>query len=230
MNRDDEDKKKEEIRLKRKSNSLRKIVLEARQRWEESIKKNILFCYIDKGESERSPQKTIYFIRPGINWNKVKKEREKLEARIARTDKRVLGSSRSLWLPTVIENAEKITISIYDAASTKNISLDKAQEFLAKAKLEGVIDKEAVIDTSKKYFIRAQTGRGHEITVETLRESESVKHTCTNWLICLCSRKMLPILERNRVRSKEPEDRETNLVCSHGKKKLYFHLTSETNK
>ena len=125
MNRDDEDKKKEEIRLKRKSNSLRKIVLEARQRWEESIKKNILFCYIDKGESERSPQKTIYFIRPGINWNKVKKEREKLEARIARTDKRVLGSSRSLWLPTVIENAEKITISIYDAASTKNISLDK---------------------------------------------------------------------------------------------------------
>ena len=97
-----------------------------------------------------------------------------------------MGSTKPkrLWLPTIIENADEITVVVYSALSQRQLSPDQVEKF--KSKYEG----DYISHTDRGDFICTPTGRDYKIRVEY--EGTVTYYPFSEWVICLCKNNKLP--------------------------------------
>ena len=164
------------VKAQRKLISLRGKVLNARKRWEKSVQENIFGKYSVKGDSARSPIKKLYFARSGKWCEEVQIEISNLERAITNAGYVERGKPRTLWIPVVIKNAIRITLTIYSAKSVRNISLAQARAFAKKAGFE-------LKQSNDQYSVHSQTGRYYALRVK--RKDGIEVFPFTDWAVCL---------------------------------------------
>lgn len=110
-------------------------VVEARERWlkvveEKKFNKKI---YINKS-SERGQKKILYSIRPIRSWwPEIRAEIDALNIKLKEYKETGKSVSRDLWLPTVIKDAQQITVKIYKAKSDRKVTFETAKKFAQKS-------------------------------------------------------------------------------------------------
>ncbi|MDO9000885.1 MAG: hypothetical protein Q7W45_14045 [Bacteroidota bacterium] len=197
-------------------------VMEARERWlkvveEKSIDKKI---YINK-LSERGQKKILYFIRPSKSWwPEIRAEIDALNIKLKEYKETGKSVSRDLWLPTVIKDAQHITVRIYEARSDRKVTFEAAKKFAQKA---GVVDK--ILDEmteNHQYRISGLTGRQYKIFVS--RDTGTEEYPFTEWAICVCPGGELPKCFKKLVQPKPRQDNSKKLICEHNKSTLFVKV------
>lgn len=164
--------------------ALKRKVFYARLRWYDLLDKYFLGEKSYRGKSNRSTVKTIYFVSRGEWAYKLLRDIKSLQTKINSFGYDGSKKPRKLWLPTVIENADIITVVAYAAYSERNLSLEQAEKFIAKHGFDHDICNTA------EYSALTHTGRNYKIRVEY--QGEITYHSFTEWVVCLCTNKKLP--------------------------------------
>ncbi len=173
--------------------ALIKKTKEARIRWRKIVKSNELERYEFQGESERSPKKYLYLVKPGAWWEEMQAEIKKLEVKIKNAGFVGRGKPRRLWLPELIKDAAIITIKTYQAKSSRAVLSEAAADFAHKEGLKAAEIKKTVIKNGrKKRSIDSKTGLNYKLRVITASSSKINYHGFPNWTVCLCSNEKLP--------------------------------------
>lgn len=187
-------KKHEDFSEKRRLNKLKIEVGEARLRWEKIVQENMIKKYTAKGNSDRSPSRVVYFSHSGAWCDEMKKEMQKLQAKISglmnkdvqKLQAKIAGlkyystkQPRALWMPTVIENPSRVEVRIYQAISTRNVDVHQAKSFAKKAGFN------CKISNKENYVIKATTGRSYKI--KFTNEQGTFSNGLTGWFVCLCN-------------------------------------------
>lgn len=194
-------------------------VAEARERWlkvveEISIDKKI---YINKS-SEHGQKKILYFIRPiKPRWPEIRTEIDALNIKLKEYKETGKSVSRDLWLPTIIKDAQQITVRIYKARSDRKVSYEAAKRFAQKA--EASVDILNEMTQNQEYRISGLTGRQYKIFVS--RDTGTEKYPFTEWAICVCPGGELPKCFKKLVQHNPRQDNSKKLICEHDKSTLF---------
>lgn len=216
------------VRKKRQLIRLRKEIIDSRRRWLEKIQPQIIKIEKIQGESERALEKILYFVNSGSWVVEIQTEIDKLKARINRAGYRGSGIPRKLWLPTIIQNADKVTLRIYDARSVRRVSLESAQKLAAKNDVEDEIVQKHLINPKTKRWRSSETGRNYQFFVST--SSGIDEYSFTDWTICLCKDKKPPIFEKEEIESTFRKDVTKRVLCADEKGFLYSKKKAKTRK
>jgi hypothetical protein len=216
------------IRKKRQLIRLRKEIIDSRRRWLEKIQPNIIKIEKIQGESERALEKILYFVSYGSWVAEIQTEIDKLKARINRAGYSGSEMPRKLWLPTIIQNAEKVMLKIYEAKSVRRVSLESAQKFAAKNDVEDEIVQKHLIKAGIKRWRSSETGRNYQIFASTLSGTDA--HSFTDWTICLCEGKKLPIFEKEKIESTSRKDVTKIILYTDEKGLLYSKKKTKARK
>lgn len=185
----------------------------ARIRWRKIVKSEELDCYIFQGDSERSPKKILYFVKPGSWWKEMQEEIKELETEIKQAGFAGRKKPRGLWLPVMIEDAVEITVKIYQAKSVRPVSIDTAINFKSEARFGNQVRLGVTKDESNQYGIDSRTGRNYQLRVTTL-SSKKTYYKFTNWTVCLCpNNKPIEVYEENPEYTAKSDSKE-RLCCS----------------
>lgn len=200
-------------------------VMETRERWlkvieEKSIDKK---TYINKS-SERGQKKILYFIRPSKPWwPEIRAEIDALNVKLKEYKETGKSVSRVLWLPTVIKDAQQVTVRIYEARSDRKVTFETAKKFAQKSGVSANILNE--MTENQEYRISGLTGRQYKIFVS--RDTGTKEYPFTEWAICLCPGGELPKYSKEFVKHNPRQDNSKKLICEHNKSKLF---AKESNK
>ena len=164
--------------------ALIKKVEATRNRWRTIVISKKLNRYTTQGDSERSPKKTLYIVKPGSWWKKMQAEINELEIEIKEAGFAGRKKPRELWLPVMIEDAVEITIKIYQAKSVRPVSIDTAINFKSNARFGNNVRLGANKGKSNQYGIESRTGRNYQLRVTTPTSKPYYKFT--DWVVCLC--------------------------------------------
>ncbi|MBK7491764.1 MAG: hypothetical protein IPI17_06980 [Nitrosomonas sp.] len=201
-----------------------------RIRWRKIIKSKKLGIYTTQGESERSPKKILYFVKPESWWKEMQTEINELEIEIKEAGFVGRKKPRSLWLPTMIENATEITIKVYQARSVRPVSIDTAQNFASKA--PGNKDATHQLMTRNKKIkcgIDALTGRNYKLRVITTLSSEILYANFTDWTVCLCSDGTLPDIDEENPEYNPKSESKIGLCKSRDSKRVLFEQEGKSS-
>lgn len=216
------------VRKKRQLIRLRKEIIDSRRRWLEKIQPQIIKIEKIQGESERALEKILYFVNSGSWVAEIQTEIDKLKARINRAGYSGSGIPRKLWLPTIIQNAEKVMLKIYDARSVRRVTLESAQKFAAKNDVEDEIVQKHLIKPRIKRWRSSETGRNYQIFAST--SSGIDEYSFTDWTICLCKGKKLPIFEKEEIESTSRKNITKIVLCTDEKGFLYSKKKTKARK
>ena len=164
------------VNANRKLISLRRKVMNARQRWETSVQEHCIGVHKVSGDSTRSPTRKLYVVQSGLWWDKIQTEISNLKLAIAKAGYVGAMKPRTLWLPIAIQNAITIELKIYSAKSVRNVSLSQAKAFAKKAGCE-------LMQNQDQFSIHSQTGRDYALRVESKNGIEV--HPFPGWVVCL---------------------------------------------
>lgn len=174
-----------------------------------------------QGESDRSQKKVLYLVLPKI-WNEIARdELDSLKAELDKAKTSGIKISRKLWLPTVIENAEKILAKAYEAKSVKRVSLKTARKFALKAGLDKKTIEKYLSNEDDERWTSTVTGKKYKLVVTNLYGNTI--YPFTDWAVCLCSKKTIPELKkRTKIQTKSTEDHSKIILCSQGNVTLFM--------
>ncbi|MDP3662902.1 MAG: hypothetical protein U1D41_00515 [Nitrosomonas sp.] len=202
-----------------KPQSLLSDILEARERWLAIIEeKNIGKKVYRNKSSKRGQKKILYSIQPLSEWlTEIKNEFIDLSKKLTKFKKSNKSVSRNLWLPTVIRNAQQVTVRIYEARSDRKVTYEAAKKFAQKAGVSANILNEMA--ENHEYRISGLTGRQYKIFVS--RDTGTKEYPFTEWAICVCPEEELPKLSRKLIHHNPRQDNSKKLICEHNKSKLF---------
>jgi len=199
---------------KRSINKLRNDIISARARWEKVVKENLITTRTAIGSTSRSPHKTLYIARDGAWWKTMKDEMKRLEERIARTAKKGSKQPRILWLPSVIENPNKIKLQIYPAYSTRKVSLVQARYYASK------LGRIKPLSSKKSYSIRSATGNSYKLRITHKSKKSYVPFT--EWAVCICRNESpIPALKKAVLNPEKFEFSFERSLCSNERSALF---------
>lgn len=168
----------------------------ARNRWRKIVISKKLKRRTFKGTSGRSPEKILYFVKPGSWWKEMQEEIKELETEIEEAGFVGRKKPRELWLPVMIEDAVEITVKIYQAKSVRPVSIGTAINFKSEARFGSKVRLGAINDKSSQYGIESHTGRNYQLRVTTPTSKPYYKFT--DWVVCLCPKnKSIEVYEEN---------------------------------
>jgi hypothetical protein len=211
--------------------SLVKEVEKFRSKWLAIVSLNELECYFVQGESERSPEKNLHLVKPGKWYTNFQREVNQLAAKIEKAGFVGRKKPRSLWLPTLIENAAEITIKAYQAKSIRRVSLEAAENFAKKNGISEQKIKEKIIDKGKKKrSIDSRTGINYKLRVVTADTSKVEYYQFSDWAVCLCSKNKQPeVNTETQEYTPKSEAKKTLCKSKDGKRVLVgWRKTSDT--
>lgn len=201
-----------------------------RNRWRKIVISKKLDRYTTQGESERSPKKILYFVKPGSWWKKMQAEINELEIEIKEAGFAGRKKPRSIWLPRMIENATEITIKVYPAKSSRSVSVETALNFASKAHGSKDAIHQLVTRNKKiKCGINALTGRNYKLRVITPLSTKKTYENFTNWTVCLCSDNKLPEINEVIHKYTPKSDSEINLCKSRDDKRVLVERESKSS-
>lgn len=203
-------------------NALVKEVDKFRSKWLEFVNLNELKCYYVQGESERSPKKNLYLVKPGKWYTNFQRKVNQLAAKIEKAGIAGRKKPRSLWLPTLIENASEITIKAYQAKSIRRVSQEAAEDFARKVGIsESRIKEKIIVNGKKKRSIDSKTGKNYKLRVVTTHPSKKYFCPFSNWAVCVCSENKLPeVFEETTEYTSKSEAKRTLCKSKDGKRVL----------
>lgn len=185
----------------------------ARIRWRKIVISKKLKRYIFQGDSERSPKKILYFVKPGSWWKEMQEEINELETEIKEAGFVGRKKPRELWLPAMIEDAVEITVKIYQAKSVRPASIDTAVNFKSKAHFGNNVHLRITKDKPSQYGIDSRTGRNYQLRVKTASSSKISYYKFTNWTVYLYSKnKPIEVYEENPEYTAKSDSKER--LCS----------------
>lgn len=197
-------------------------VMKARDRWLEIIKKKKIKEKIAGNiSSERSPRKTLYFVRPSESWwPEIKAEIDELKSKLTEFKKSGKSVSRKLWLPTVINGAQHITLRIYKARSERKVTFETAKKFAQKTD----ISKKALetMNENQEYRINSSTGRKYLLSATN--DSGTENYAFTEWALCLCPGEDIPECDLKKIPHNHKEDNSKKLICENKRSALYVNV------
>ena len=126
-------------------------VAEARERWLKIVegKKIGKKIYINKS-SERGQKKILYFIRPIKPWwPEIRAEIDALNVKLKEYKETGKSVSRILWLPTVIKDAQQITVKIYEARSDRKVTFETAKKFAQKSGVSTICQRKLAVSIKR---------------------------------------------------------------------------------
>lgn len=138
-------------------------------------------------KSARCNERWLLFI------NRNKWTRSHIQAKINKFSRKIdsLGfhgpkKPRTLWLPTVIENADMSDISIvaYPSVSVRSVTLKQAEDLIIKHELKDKVNKKM------SYKASYPSGYNYKIHVEYL--NEITLYPLTEWVVCVCDKNEMP--------------------------------------
>lgn len=172
-----------------KLKALKRNVLNKRRDCYEYLNTNNLSKKRYKGESTRSKEKVIYFINKNVKSNAVINGINLLKKRILRLGYEGLKTPRSLWLPTIIENADEISVIAYPAYSKRKLNSE------LKEKLIENDGSKSIFSGKTGDYAKTRSGRNYKIRVTFL--DDAVKYyPFSKWVICVCKNKKLPVIKK----------------------------------
>jgi hypothetical protein len=175
-------------REKRRERRFRQRILSARDRWETLVEIHAFDSRKVIGDSRRSPKKVLYFIEPGEWWDEVRAEMRALAVAKSKYPDQEVRSSRGVWLPTVIEQAVKITLKTYTARSVREVPRKMAESYASQT-----ANRNARLLQQNK--IDPCTGINYRMRVSDLQGIRYVSFT--EWAVCICKGKVLPTLKKS---------------------------------
>lgn len=200
-------------------------VVEARERWlkvveEKSFDKKI---YLNKS-SERGQKKILYFIRPIRSWwPDIRDEINALNVKLKEYKETGKSVSRNLWLPTVIKDAQQVTVRIYEARSDRKVTFETAKKFAQKSGVSANILNE--MTENQEYRISGLTGRQYKIFVS--KDTGTKEYPLTEWAICLCPGGEFPKYSKEFVKHNPRQDNSKKLICEHNKSTLFAKVNKK---
>lgn len=193
---------------------MRNLVLGARERWQKYALENIEAERSVGGQNKYSQKKILYIARHGEWFDKVEKEMGELNAKIARAIYADPTEKRLLWLPTIIDNPEMITLKINRAVSVKEVLIGKAKEFTERAQCKDILPENTI------YVIKTVTGAAHKLEVKH-KENKISRVPFTKWALCIC-RDKLPLLKRRKKQVDDVDSIFKDAICVYKKSALFI--------
>lgn len=192
-----------------------------RSRWRQLVDERYERKRLVKATKIRGNNRTLYALIRDEWWTEVQNEIFRLKKKIAKAGYAGSTVPKSLWLPTVIDNPERLCLKIYQAMSVKPISPSAARDFARKkAKYEGDFSMD------KSYEMKSITGRNYRIQYSNERGSHYVSFT--EWAVCLSDDKAsIPRISIQNISGDSKKEFE-GAICSHNNRAL-FERTIETN-
>lgn len=181
---------RETAEFQRRKKALRGEIFFARERWKALVVEHAFATRSAVGTAERSRFKKLYFIEPGQWWQEVQEEMERLRGKKENLNLKGSKMPRSIWLPTVIEGAKRITLKIYLARSVRKMPPKKAMESAAETGRKS--DRHLVGGKIDSY-----TGRNYKLHVIRGKRVRLVPFT--DWAVCICPKRKLPELKESRL-------------------------------
>ncbi len=174
-----------------------------------------------QGESERSLKKILYLVDPET-WNEVASDEMRLlKVKLEAAKEGGQKIPRNVWLPTVIENAEKIVAKSYEAKSVKRVTLKSARRFAFKAGLDIKTINKYLSDENNEFWTSTITGRKYKLKVTNIYGSKI--YPFTDWAVCLCTKDSIPDLKkRDKIQKKILEDHSKIILCTYGNVSLFM--------
>lgn len=183
----------------------------ARIRWRKIVISKKLKRRTFKGTSGRSPEKILYFVKPGSWWKEMREEIKELETEIEEAGFVGRKKPRELWLPVMIEDAVEITVKIYQAKSVRPVSNDTAINFKSEARFGHKVRLRATKDKPCEFGVDSRTGRNYKLRVTTLTSKPYYKFT--DWVVCLSSKnKPIEVYEEHPEYTAKSDSKER--LCS----------------
>lgn len=177
-------------KFQRRKNALRSEIFFARERWKGLVMAHAFATRSEVGNTARSPLKKLYFIEPGEWWQEVQDEMGCLRAKMENMRLKGSKGSRSIWLPTVIEGAKRITLKIYLARSVRPVSPKQAMKYAIET---GRKSDRHLLESKIDPF----TGRNYKLRV---RDGKGVRYVSfTDWAVCICPNGALPVLKKGQL-------------------------------
>ncbi len=175
--------------------ALNSKVFHAREEWHELTEKHLLYEKNYQGKSERSKQKTIYFVKRGKWVGVILRKISYFQNKFQLLD--CVGSMKPkrLWLPTIIENADEVTVVFYAAISQRQLSPKQTIKYTSKHNIDNKHGND------KKNYVRTHTGRNYKIRV--MHEGAVKYYPFTEWVICLCKNNELPIIKNIKNKGRD---------------------------
>jgi len=173
--------------------ALNRKVFYARKEWYELIDKYFIDERYYQGNSDRSKVKTIYFVERGRWAEEILRKIKFFQNKFINLGYVGLSKPKRLWLPTVIEGADEITVVAYAAYSQRQMSADQTRNYKSKH------GKDSISSTDKKGVFRTASGRDYKIRVAF--EGTIAYYPFTEWVICLCKNKKLPEVKNLKNKS-----------------------------
>ena len=200
-------------------------VAEARERWLKVIEeKSFEEKICENKSSERGQKKILYFIRPSKPWwPEIRAEIDALNVKLKEYKETGKSVSRILWLPTVIKDAQQITVKIYEARSDRKVTFETAKKFAQKSGVSANILNE--MSENQEYRISGLTGRQYKIFVS--RDTGTEEYPFTEWAICVCPGGELPKLSRKLAQHNPRLDNSKKLICEHNKSTLFAKVNKK---
>lgn len=200
-------------------------VMETRERWLKVIEEKSFeekTC-LNKS-SERGQKKILYFIRPIKPWwPKIRDEIDELNLKLKEFKETRKSVSRNLWLPTIIKDAQQVTVRIYEARSDRKVTYEAAKKFAQKAGVSSTILNEMA--ENHEYRISGLTGRQYKIFVS--RDTGTEEYPFTEWAICVCPGGELPKLSRKLAQHNPRQDNSKKSICEHNKSTLFAKVNKK---
>jgi hypothetical protein len=103
---------------------------------------------------------------------------------------------RSLWLPTVIENADTISVVTYPSMSVRKLTPHQAINFVKKYDIK--------LKIMNDVFYKASIPTGFDYCLHVEYLGETILYPFTEWVVCICENNKLPDLVK-RVKDKSAE-------------------------
>lgn len=194
---------------------LRELV-DARKRWNDIIVQHLITDRYAQGATLRSPKKTLYLVGYGEWWREIQAEMDAIKKKIAQSGYTGAKRPRTLWMPTVIERARKITLKIYPARSVRTVSRDEAVKFSKKARKSEKLDE----GQNNQYEIVSITGRNYRLKIT--RKTEKIYLPFSEWAVCLCRGGKIPILKKTRREFFDVKELQKNALCSYRHSSLFI--------
>ena len=197
----------------RRKNALIEEVNAARNKWKKFAETKSIRVYEMERDFDRSPMKYIYMVPASPRWNAIKSEINNLETKIKRAGFIGRKKPRSLWMPTILEDASDITIKKYQAKSNRRVSLDTAKSFAAREGLSNSrISNNQKLKGKKKRSIDTYTGYRYKLHVLT-KSDETYYSDFTEWVVCICSSRKRPQITE-KTPCYRPRSNTKKTICS----------------
>lgn len=109
---------------------------------------------------------------------------------------------RSLWLPTVIYDADVITVDAYPSYSVKKLPSEQAAIFVAKYKLK------FKVENNRYYKATITTGLNYKFRVESFGEPR--RYPLSKWAVCVCNNDEIPSFKNLKIKKNINESSTNN--------------------